>query len=403
MSTSVPKITFADTGITLPAGSDILTGRMADINDAFGGGVNQSLTTPQGQIAQSDSAIIEDKNANIAEIVNQVNPDYSSGRWQDAIGRIYFMDRIAAVGTVVTGACVGLVGTVIPIGSQAQDNSGYIYSSITEGVIGEAGTVDIDFQCVTTGPIPCPAGTLTTIYRSVYGWDSVTNAEAGTLGVDVESRADFEFRRKNSVAANAVNSPQSIYAAVLAVEGVLDAYVIDNPLGTAVLEGSTNYSVAANSVYVAVVGGAEADIAQAIWSKKSLGCNYNGNTSYTVYDDNYIDPKPAYAVTWQTPTAVPIYFSVQIEDNPSLPGNIISLVQTAIINAFNGDDGGARARIGSTIYAGRYYAPVFNTNSNVNIQSITLGVTSPGTSTSATMGIDQRPTLDASNITVTLV
>lgn len=403
MSTSVPKITFADTGITLPAGSDILTGRMADINDAFGGGVNQSLTTPQGQIAQSDSAIIEDKNANIAEIVNQVNPDYSSGRWQDAIGRIYFMDRIAAVGTVVTGACVGLVGTVIPIGSQAQDNSGYIYSSITEGVIGEDGTVDIDFQCVTTGPIPCPAGTLTTIYRSVYGWDSVTNAEAGTLGVDVESRADFEFRRKNSVAANAVNSPQSIYAAVLAVEGVLDAYVIDNPLGTAVLEGSTNYSVAANSVYVAVVGGAEADIAQAIWSKKSLGCNYNGNTSYTVYDDNYIDPKPAYVVKWQTPTGVPIYFSVQIEDNPSLPGNIISLVQTAIINAFNGDDGGARARIGSTIYAGRYYAPVFNTNSNVNIQSITLGVTSPGTSTSATMGIDQRPTLDASNITVTLV
>ncbi|WP_447867559.1 baseplate J/gp47 family protein [Rahnella bonaserana] len=403
MSTSVPTITFADTGITLPAGSDILAGRMADINDAFGGGVNQSLTTPQGQIAQSDSAIIEDKNANIAEIVNQVNPDYSSGRWQDAIGRIYFMDRIAAVGTVVTGTCVGLVGTVIPIGSQAQDNSGYIYSSITEGVIAETGTVDVDFQCVTTGPIACPAGTLTTIYRSVYGWDSVTNTDAGTLGVDVESRADFEFRRKNSVAANAVNSPQSIYAAVLAVDGVLDAYVIDNPLGSAVLEGSTNYSVAANSVYVAVVGGAEADIAAAIWSKKSLGCNYNGNTSYTVYDDNYIDPKPAYAVTWQTPTAVPIYFTVQIEDNPSLPGNIISLVQAAVINAFNGDDGGARARIGSTIYAGRYYAPVFNTNSNVNIQSITLGVTSPGTSTSATMGIDQRPTLDASNITVTLV
>lgn len=403
MSTSVPTITFADTGITLPAGSDILAGRMADINDAFGGGVNQSLTTPQGQIAQSDSAIIEDKNANIAEIVNQVNPDYSSGRWQDAIGRIYFMDRIAAVGTVVTGTCIGLVGTVIPIGSQGQNTSGYIYSSITEGVIGEAGTVDIDFQCVTTGPIPCPAGTLTTIYRSVYGWDSVTNADAGTLGVDVESRADFEFRRKNSVAANAVNSPQSIYAAVLAVDGVLDAYVIDNPLGSAVLEGSTNYSVSANSVYVAVVGGAEADIAAAIWSKKSLGCNYNGNTSYTVYDDNYIEPKPAYAVTWQTPAAVPIYFTVQIEDNPSLPGNIIYLVQTAIINAFNGDDGGARARIGSTIYAGRYYAPVFNTNSNVNIQSITLGVTSPGTSTSATMGIDQRPTLDASNITVTLV
>src|SRR5471030_1119718 len=401
MSTSVPTITFADTGITLPAGSDILAGRMADINDAFGGGVNQSLTTPEGQIARSDSAIIEDKNANIAEIVNQVNPDYSSGRWQDGIGRIYFMDRIAAVGTVVTCTCVGLVGTYIPIGSQAQDNSGYIYSSITDGTISSDGTVDIDFQCVTTGPIPCPAGTLTTIYRSIFGWDSVINSAAGTLGVNVESRTDFEFRRKNSVAANAVNSPQSIYANVLAVDGVLDAYVIDNPLGTAVNIGSTNYSVAKNSVYVAVVGGAESDIAAAIWEKKSLGCSYNGNTSYTVYDDNYIEPKPAYVVTWQTPAAVPIYFSVQIENSTSLPGNIVTLIQTAIVSAFNGDDGGTRARIGSTIFAGRYYAPVFNTDSNVNIQSIGIGITSPGASTSVTMGIDQRPTLDASNITVT--
>ena len=33
---------------------------IADINAAFGGGVNPSLSTPQGQIASSDTAIIAD-------------------------------------------------------------------------------------------------------------------------------------------------------------------------------------------------------------------------------------------------------------------------------------------------------------------------------------------------------
>ncbi|WP_145536951.1 baseplate J/gp47 family protein [Yersinia alsatica] len=403
MTTNVPAIVFTDKGLTLPDEIAILAGRMADINTAFGGGVNQQLSTPQGQIAQSDTAIIGDKNNQIALMANQVNPDYSSGRWQDAIGRIYFMNRISASGTVVTGRCTGLVGTVIPIGAMAQDNSGFLYAAITNGPIPETGFIDIDFQCTTTGPIACPANTLSRIYNAIIGWDTIDNALAGTPGVDVESRADFEARRRNSVAANAVNSPQSIFARVLAVPDVIDAYVIDNPTGAAVNVGSTNYSVIAHSVYVACAGGDSADIAAAIWNKKSLGCSYNGDTSYTIEDMNYSPPRPQYLVKWVTPTAIPIYFDIQIANNSALPSNIIGLIQSTIINAFNGADGGSRARIGATIYASRYYSGIASVSNNVNIQSVLLGTVSPGLSTSATIGIDQRPTLDAANITVTLV
>jgi len=55
---------------------------------------------------------------------------------------------------------------------------------------------------LTTGPIACETGTLTTIYKAISGWESVTNATAGVPGVDEESRADFELReRKRSAAA----------------------------------------------------------------------------------------------------------------------------------------------------------------------------------------------------------
>lgn len=404
MTTNVPQIVFSPTGITLPDESAILAGELADMNAAFGGGMSTSLSSPQGQLAQSMAAIIGDKNSQIALLVNQVNPDTAQDKFQDAIGRIYFLDRIAASSTLVTGTCMGLVGAVIPAGSIAQDSSGYRYASIADATIPPTGTVNVDFQCLTTGPISCPIGALNTIYKAVTGWDSVTNPAAGTPGADVESRADFEFRRRNSVAGNAVNSPQSIYARVLGVPGVLDAYVIDNPLGTSVNKGSTNYPVAAHSVYVAVAGGSAADVAAAIWNKKSLGCNYNGDTSFTVFDtEGYDQPYPSYVVTWQTPAAIPVYFTAQIANNPALPADIATLIKNAIVDAFNGTDGGTRARIGAVLYAGRYYAGVAAIDSNVEIFSILLGSTSPGAGTSLAVGIDQRPTLDPANITVTLV
>lgn len=403
-TTNVPAVEFTSAGVVIPAQSDVLTGVQADINAAFGGGVDPGLTTPQGQLAQSFAAIIGDKNAEIAEVANQVNPDVADGRWQDAIGRIYFLDRIAASGTVVQAVCSGLVGAVIPAGSVAQDANGYRYASTAAATIGSAGTVTVQFQNLTTGPIPCPANTLTVIYSAVTGWESLTNPSAGALGTDVESRADFETRRQNSVALNAVNSVQSIYAAVLAVSNVIDAFVVDNPTDSVVNYGSTAYALAKHSVCVSVAGGQAADIAAAIWAKKPAGCNYNGNTSATVADTNYAQPQPLYTVTWLTPTATPTYVAVRIANDAALPANIVDLVKAAVVAAFNGGSGSPKARIGSTIYASRYYQAVSATDARVQILSILLG-TSSGSVTAASIayGIDQLPTLSAANVSVTLV
>jgi hypothetical protein len=402
--TNVPAIQFTPTGVVLPSEADILAGVQADMNAAAGGNLSPTLTSPQGQQAQSLSAIIGDKNDQIAEIVNQVDPDQADGRFQDAIGRIYFMTRNPATGTLVTATCAGLVGTVIPAGSLAQDVNGYRYASTQSATIGASGTVNVPFQCLTTGPIACGIGALNAIYQAITGWESITNAAAGALGQDVENRTDFEFRRRNSVAINAENSPQAIYAAVLQVAGVIDAYVIDNPGATAVNKGATNFSVAAHSVYVAVAGGAAADIAQAIWSKKSLGCDYNGSTTYVLVDDvNYPPPYPSYTIKWVTPANTPVYVTVNIANTGNLPVDIVTQVQNAVTAAFNGTDGGQRARIGSTIYAFRFATGIGAISTNLEIASITIGLAASPTGSSVTLGIDQLPTLATANIVVNLV
>jgi len=403
MSTNVPAITWVNGAPVLPAEADILAGVQADIDVAFGGGVNPSLQTPQGQLAQSETAIIGEKNNEIAYIANQVNPAFASGIWQDAIGYIYFMTRIQASGTVVNATCNGAVGTVIPAGSIAQDVNGYLYVSTASATIPAGGNVTVQFQNQTTGPISCAIGALNRIYTAVAGWDTVSNPTAGVVGNNVESRDEFELRRQNSVAVNAVNSLQSIYAAVLAVPNVIDAFVVDNSSNVSINYGPTSYALAPHSICVSVAGGTSSAIANAIWNKKPPGCGYNGNTSVTVYDTSYPTPYPSYTVTYLVPTSTPVYFAVQIKDTPLLPADIITQTQNAIIATFNGQDGGTAVGINTTTYSGRYYANINAINPNVNVIEVYVGLTASPTTLSASLGIDQLPTISASQIVVTLV
>jgi len=405
--TNVPNIQFTPAGLVVPQEADILNGVLADYDDAFGGGMNKSLETPQGQLASSEAAIIAAKNAAIVEFVNQVNPDKASGFMQDAIARIYFLDRIPGAPTSVICTCVGGQGTVIPVGAQAQDTSGNLYVCTEAGVIGSGGTVSLPFANTVDGPIPCPANTLTQIYKAIPGWDTITNPSEGVLGQNVETQQAFAYRRAQSVALNARGSLQSIYAAVFDVEDVLDVYVYENTTNVPIFVGQTAKELVPHSLYVAAVGGSPDAVANAIWTKKDVGCDYNGNTSVVVVDSSgYQQPYPEYTVKYEIPAALPIKFEVQLAADAGLPADIEQLVKAAIIAAFNGTNEGTRARIGALLLASRFYPPVINIGTAigapVSVLSILLGSVTP-TLTSQLIGIDQAPTIDAADIDVIIV
>ncbi|MBM6453142.1 hypothetical protein JM953_16455, partial [Lacticaseibacillus paracasei] len=89
------------------------------------------------------------------------------------------------------------------------------YKCLTGGVIPTGGSITLEFANVVNGPIACAANTLTTIYQSIPGWDSVNNPAQGVVGTLIESRSSFEYRRLQSVAANAHGSAPAIYGAVI--------------------------------------------------------------------------------------------------------------------------------------------------------------------------------------------
>jgi hypothetical protein len=130
----------------------------------------------------------------------------------------------------------------------------------------------------------------------------------------------------------------------------------------------------------------------------------NGNTSATVYDESAgIIPYPSYTILFQRPSHTPVYFSVNIGNHPLLPSDYQTQIKAAITKAFNGQDGGARARIGADVYASRFYAGIASISVNLRLVSVYIGLTASPTGSEVLIGINQIPTISDSQITVTLV
>lgn len=478
IATSVPSPTFGPTGFMSPSESAILAGRQADLSAAFGVNLDfGTLTapTPQGQIAESDTACIANANDTFVALANSVDPAFATGRMQDAIARIYFLTRLPGQATVVPCTCIGLAGTIIPALALAQDTAGNIYQAVSGGTIPSSGTITLQFANQNIGPIPCPQNSLNIIYRTIPGWDSINNPADGELGTNVETAAAFETRREQSVALNSVGFLDSVLGSVLSVSGVLDAFAIDNPnaypvaytptcvitgsiAGTAltvtsVVSGaiaigmtitgssSTNIGVAAgttivsgsgtswvvsvsqtvaattmnlggvilgpNALYVAVVGGAQSDVARSIWNKKSPGCPYYaGNTSVTIYSTSVqvAPPGQPYTVVYETPSALPFVVAVRIANSALVPSNATTQIQNAVIAAFAGTDGGTRARIGSTVYASRFYAGITALGPWAEIISLLLGTpNTPVATITGTMGAAFTGSGSGVNLTISSV
>jgi hypothetical protein len=332
MGTNVPAIQFTSVGFVAPSSAATLNGVEMDLNFAFSTTFDFNLNTPQGQLASSWAAIVVNSNSTFQYYAQQVDPSYSSGKFQDAIGRIYFMQRNPAQPTALQIVCSGATGTVIALGSLVVDQFGNQFSCVQAGTIPAGGSITLSFQAVVPGATTVPAAVA--IFQTQPGWDSATIA-SGAVGSPVEGRFAFETRRKDSVASNGFGPVGSIIGAVAAVPGVLDYFGQGNPSASPLtINGIT---IPANGIYICVSGGAPSAVAQAILSKKTPGGPMTGNTTVTVYDSNplFLTPIP-YQITYQIPTSLQILFKVTISLSPLVPSNYVNQVQNALIAAFAG-------------------------------------------------------------------
>lgn len=357
-----------ETGFSVSEVSDIRDEVAQEWVDAFKEqgkpDLNTDPETPQGQVIDSETAAIHQKDTELAYLAQQFNPATSSGKWQDALGKIYFLNRKPAINSSAVCKLTGSQNTVVTAGAQIRSSYDKTLWTLAEDVtIGANGTVNGVFICQSEGAIQAGIGTLDQIVTAVPGWDFVTNEVVAEVGQLVESQAAFESRRYQSVALNSRGTPAAVFARVAEVDNVIATYVTDNK--TNANKTIDGYTLKPHSIYVAVIGGSDADIADAIYNSVSAGCDYNGNTSEDVTDPN---TSAVETVTFMRPSQLTLYVRVTVQDDGNLPDGYEDTIKEAVYNNFYGLDtettinGEAilRAIMNSDIYASRFMPSILN-------------------------------------------
>lgn len=330
--------------------------------------LNTEPETPAGQLIDSQTAAIAEKDSELLYLCNMFDPRKSSGVFQDCLAQIYFLTRKGAVPSQAVITVTGLPGTVIPVAAQIRSITDDTLWSCTEAVtIPAGGTITAVFACMTPGAISAAAGTLTRIVTVVAGWDTAVNTSAAVVGNPAESRGAFESRRYASVALNSRSTASAIYARVLQIPDVVSCYVTQNRTSLPVTVDG--YTLKPHSVYVAVVGGDDDDIAQALYDTVSAGCDYNGNTDVVITDASTGAQE---TVSFNRPAEMDVYIRVRLVSDSALTEQQIASIKTALYNNFYGLDSSIvlddqpipRVTMNTIIYASRFPVSLYNLGFN---------------------------------------
>lgn len=326
---------FGENGIIIPDTADIQETVQNEYRQALGQDLSLEESTPQGRLIDVETTArqyVINFNAQIANIL--INISMSSGSALDAWGANFDIPRNGATASTVSVLVTGRPDTVIPANAQAATDNGIIWLNESEIVIDETGQATGTFICSQTGPIELGIGELTTIVAGsitgVNGWETITNTAVAELGATKESDASYKLRILESLFIGSALFG-NYASAVRKVANVKDVYVKENPYGTNLI--LDDITIPAHSVFACVEGGNSYDVAYALYSVKSAGAGWAGNTTVTITDKDF---DTVNTVIYNIPTVTPFVIEINIVNTLNTSNNLQSEIQNIVIDYFNG-------------------------------------------------------------------
>ena len=388
------------TGLIIPSGAEIRAIAAQRMKDAFyeidAPELNTEPSTPAGQLVDILTAEVLSTYSYLAYYFAQLSPLTSEGVFQDAYASLYSITRQVEQPTLVTCQLTGVPGTIVPYGSQAKTEGGIFLLNTGDVTIRADGKATAIFRVVEPGPIVVPAHSVKQVVTIVAGWDTIDNENAGVVGRHRETHAELDARRLRAVARNSHGAADSIEGALVSVRNVIDCRVLENTTNTAVTMHGVQ--VEAHSIAACIYGGDDADIAEAIYNKKDVGCGTSGNTSIT-HKENGVTQQ--YKILRPTPTPLKIKVSFK---SGTMGGSIQDAIKQAIYDDFYGNGASQEPRVGlaRTVYALRFVNAVNTVVASYPLLSVQIGLKSSGLAQSVDIKADQEPTLDISDIEIAL-
>ena len=213
--------------------------------------------------------------------------------------------------STVTVTLTGTAYTQI-LGGVVQSTDGSKWSLPSEVVLSSEGTASVVATAQEEGAITALPGTITQIITPTYGWTSVTNPSAASVGQPVETNAQAIARQQTAVATPSQTPLEGTKAGIYNVPGVTQFRVYENDTSApADYDTSASTGGPANSITAVVEGGDSQAIGEAIAYHKTPGCYTAGDNTIVVVDkygaqNNIRFYRPGYENVYATFTVEPL-------------------------------------------------------------------------------------------------
>ena len=307
-------------GLSIEAQTDIIT----DLNNGFisiyGSDINLESNTPDGQMINIFAAAVEDQLQLLQSVYNSFSLQNAFGIQVDNLVALNGIQRqpgsyTQAYVSVTATQAVSLTGLNALQSNPAasvftvSDGAGNQFQLVTTPSFSGAGTQSLVFQAIAIGPILTTANTITVIITPVVGISSVNNPSTAqdSIGAQEESDIQLKIRQAKSFKLAATGPADAIRAQLLNTPGIVDAFVADNDTSSIV------NGIPANGIWVIVNNSTAtpAQIAQAIYSKKTIGC-----AQKTSSGQSYNITRPAgnvFTAYWDLAVTTNLYISFTIQ------------------------------------------------------------------------------------------
>lgn len=377
--------------------NDITTG----LQGIFGPDINVDQNSPDGQVIN----ILSQQGADQRELIVEVNagfdPDRAEGVILDERVVINNIEREGGTYTITpvsltvdrTLALQGLDANFDDpnaTGYTVQDDAGNQFILVDSETF-VAGTYSRNFRARNIGQVETTVGTIINAVTIILGVTAINNPSGALqVGENEETDAQLRIRRQRSVAIASTGYLNGLQGALLAISGVTDAKVYEN--FSDVVDGD---GIPAHGTWAIVEGGANTDIGNTIYGRKSYGSNMKGAVIV-----NIITPTGAiFPAQFDRPTAENLYIQFDIQKTIATATFDDALIKQYIVDNLTYDIGQFAETSSITAIALAAINAYGGGGVPVNVEISTDGIAWDDFIETATL--DKQFVLDVSRITVT--
>lgn len=281
------------------------------LKSIYGQDINLEANSPDAQFVNIFAQAAVDLREMMVSVYQSFDPDKAVGRILDARCAINGIFRNAGSYSTVLVNITTDRGLLLPglddypeVGAfTVADGSNTKFSLVSSTSV-TTGTTGLTFQALTLGATTITPHALTFISTPTLGVTGVDNPSAAiSVGTNEETDAQLRVRRMKAMALPARSSFDSMLSAVEAVEGVTQVALYENTTGSTDAHG-----VAAHGIWLVVSGGADANIASAVYARRPMGTPMQGSTTVSVVQ---VDGS-TFPVQFSRPTPELLYIDVTL-------------------------------------------------------------------------------------------